>query len=157
MSPIGPVHEDEVDTLAEWSYANAPRKEVRVRVQNSVGVPELDSAPEPDLAWVRRRRYRRQRPKGSDVLLLIEVADSSLEFDRGTKASIYATAKVGDYWIVNVRQRCVEVRREPTDDGYAQLHTYRPGDVIRPLALPELAFPVSLLFPEGDDDELEDA
>jgi Uma2 family endonuclease len=153
MSPIGPVHEDEVDILNEWSIDNAPRDEVRVRVQNSVGVPELDSAPEPDLAWVRRRRYRRARPKGSDVLLLVEVSDSSLEFDRGPKASLYASARIADYWLVNVRGRCVEVRREPSDDGYAQLRTYRPGEVIHPLAFAGLAFPVSLLFPEDDEED----
>ncbi len=151
-STTGPVHEDDVDILGEWSFGNAPLKKVRSRVHNSVGVPELDSAPEPDLAWVRRRSYRRARPKGADVLLLVEVADSSLEFDRGPKASLYASARIADYWIVNVRQRCVEVRREPTDDGYAQLHTYRPGEVIHPLAFPELAFPVALLFPNEEDD-----
>ncbi len=152
MSPIGPVHEDEVDIVAEWSYGNAPLDQVRIRVQNSVGIPELDSAPEPDLTWVRRRSYRRVRPKGNDVLLLVEVADSSLEYDRGPKATLYATARIADYWIVNVRQRCIEVRREPTDDGYAQLRTYRPGEVIHPLAFPDLAFPVSLLFPDEEDD-----
>src|SRR5688572_15955144 len=62
MSPIGAIHEDLVDWLAEWSFVTAPRQEVRVRVQNSIGLPELESAPEPDLAWVRRARYSARRP-----------------------------------------------------------------------------------------------
>jgi Uma2 family endonuclease len=151
MSPIGPVHEYEVDVLNDWSHENAPREEVLVRVQNSIGLSDLDSAPEPDLTWVKRRDYRKRRPSAADVLLLIEVSDSSLEYDRGEKATLFATAGIADYWIVNIPQRCVEVRRDPMGDTYAELRTYRPGDLIRPLAFPDLAFPVSLLFPEDED------
>lgn len=151
MSPIGPVHEYEVDVLNDWSHENAPREEVLVRVQNSIGLPDLDSVPEPDLTWVKRRDYRKGRPSAADVLLLIEVSDSSLEDDRGPKATIYATAGIADYWIVNIPQRCVEVRRDPMGDAYAELRTYRPGDVIHPLAFPDLALPVALLFPENED------
>lgn len=96
MNPIGPLHEDAVDLLAEWSFDSVPRMKVRVRVQNSIGLPELDTVPEPDLAWVRRRAYSRGRPTPRDVLLVIEVADTSLAYDTGEKADLYAAASIGD-------------------------------------------------------------
>src|SRR3712207_4046342 len=68
MSPTGPDHEEVVDLLNEWSPDNRPPG-VRVRVQNSIGLPELESAPEPDVVWVRKRSYRSGRPLPSDVLL----------------------------------------------------------------------------------------
>lgn len=96
LSPIGPDHETAVDKLNEWSFESLPKRKVRIRVQNSVGVPELDSAPQPDIAWVARRDYRAGRPTADDVLLIIEVADSSVLFDRREKAELYATARVKD-------------------------------------------------------------
>src|SRR5579862_5456512 len=82
MSPIGPSHEDLVDVLNEWSITNLPRKSVRVRIQNSVGIPALDSAPQPDVAWVKRGDYSGGRPQPGAVLCIIEVADSSLDYER---------------------------------------------------------------------------
>jgi Uma2 family endonuclease len=85
MSPIGEVHEDIVDELIEWSVLNAPRDRVRVRGQNPIGLPALVSVPEPDLAWVRRRTYRKVHPQAADVFLIVEVSETSLPFDRGRK------------------------------------------------------------------------
>ena len=64
MSPPGPTHEDLVDWLARWSMENTKKEEVRVRVQNSIGLPELDSAPQPDIAWVKPKNYRDALPAG---------------------------------------------------------------------------------------------
>src|SRR5688572_24852343 len=86
MSPIGPSHEDAVDELMVWSVESVPLDQVRVRIQQSVGLPALASVPEPDVSWVRFRRYSKSRPDAADVLLLIEVARSSLKFDLGKKA-----------------------------------------------------------------------
>ncbi len=80
--------------------------------------------------------------------LLVEVANTSLSFDRNTKARLYAVAGIADYWIINLPGRCFEVLRDPGPDGYATKLVSTPGDVIRPLAFPDLAFPVSLIFPE---------
>jgi Uma2 family endonuclease len=101
MSPIGPDHETAVDKLTEWSIESLPKKKVWVRGQHSVGVPELDSAPQPDIVRVARRDYRSGRPTADDVLLIVEVAESSLRFDQGEKAELYAAAGVKDYWLVN--------------------------------------------------------
>src|SRR4051812_29383317 len=96
MSPINPPHEDATDRLMYWSIDNLPRYEVRVRVQNSLGIPELESVPQPDLEWVRQRNYKENRPTTVDLLLVAEISESSLRFDRGEKARLYAEAGVQD-------------------------------------------------------------
>jgi Uma2 family endonuclease len=107
-------------------------------VQNSVGIPELDSAPEPDLAWVARRDYSRGRPTSKDVLLIIEVSASSLRFDLGEKADLYATTGVADYWVVDVAARSIIVHRDPADGRYHDVRTYRASEELRPLRMPEV-------------------
>ena len=151
MPPIGEPHEDVVDRLTSWSVRNSSEDLVRIRVQNSVDISELDSVPQPDVAWVRYRSYRTTRPQTADVFLLIEVSHSSLSIDRGRKARLYAQAGIADYWIVDVKGRRVEVRRDPRDGAYQSIRVYAPGESIPLLAFPELAFPVGLLFEEGDD------
>jgi len=148
MNPIGPMHEEVVDRLTEWSMENVSRNEVRVRVQNSIGLPALESAPEPDLAWVARRNYSRGRPKAKDVLLVIEVAESSLDYDCGEKAALYAEAGIRDYWVVNLVERVVEVRRDPAEGGYRTITRHSGDDEIRPLAMPEVVFRPSMLWEE---------
>jgi Uma2 family endonuclease len=147
MSPIGPPHEEVVDRLARWSFKNLPEDRVRVRVQNSIGLPELESAPEPDIAWVAERTYWRGRPTAADVLLIVEVADSSLSYDRGKKAQLYAEAGLSDYWVVDIPGRVIEVRRDPRDGEFRSLEVYRGEDEIRPLGLPDLVLRPAMLWP----------
>lgn len=71
-------------------------------------------------------------------LLIIEVADSSLRFDRITKSRLYARHGIEDYWIVNVADEAVEVHRDPAGDGWRSRTVHRAGDVLRPLLLPEV-------------------
>jgi Uma2 family endonuclease len=102
-----------------------------------------DSEPEPDVAIVRGtlRDYRERHPGPQDVALVVEVADTSLRQDRGTKKRIYAGAGIGVYWIVNLKARAVEVYTEPITTGkgpdYAQRHNYGPDDEL-PLLLDSL-------------------
>ncbi len=148
MSPIGFPHDDTVDELTEWSFQTLPPGAVRVRVQGSLGIPALDSVPEPDLSWLRREDYSARRPTPEDVLLVVEVSDSSLDKDRGLKARLYAEAGITDYWVVNVKDRCVEVRRDPQGTAYRPVVVFKPGEQVHPLAFPDLALPVSRLFPD---------
>lgn len=147
MSPTGPPHHDTVDELTEWSFEALPPKTVRVSVQGPIGIPALDSEPEPDIVWVRRQSYRVQHPRPADVLLVIEVSDSSLPKDRGLKARLYAEAGITGYWIVNIPDRCVEVRRDPRGDAYHSVAVFTIGDEVHPLAFPDIALPVARLFP----------
>ncbi len=144
-----PPHEDVVDELAEWSFQSLPPGAARVRIQNSLGIPLVDSVAIPDVAWLRRRDYSAGRPLPEDVLLVIEVADSSLSRDRNLKARLYAQAGIADYWIVNIQDRCLEIRRDPEEEEYKKRFINRPGQEAHPLAFPDIALPISKLFPEG--------
>lgn len=136
MTPMGPEHEKAVDYLNEWSFELLPKGAVWVRVQNSVGLIELESAPEPDLVWVARRNYA-TRPTAEDVLLVAEVAMSSLSYDRGEKATLYASAGVRDYWVVNLIARQIEVHREPRDAAYQSIEICVDGDTLSPIGFPQ--------------------
>ncbi len=105
--------------------------------------------PEPDIAWVENRSYLKARPKATDVFLLIEVADSSLDYDRGEKADLYAKARIADYWVINLIDLCVEVFRDPQRGHYRSLQTFELGDKIRPLAFPKIPLAVSDLIPRA--------
>jgi len=148
MNPIGSRHEVVVDRLNEWSIKNLPEGTAWVRIQNSIGLAELESAPEPDVAWVARRDYSRGRPVGRDVLLVIEVAESSLAYDCGEKAELYAAAGIADYWVVNLRDHTIEVRRDPVDGRYRTLRTHAGNEEVRPLAVPSVILTPAGLWPD---------
>lgn len=146
MSPIGALHEEVVDRLTRWSIKNVPEEKARVRIQQSVGLPELDSAPEPDVAWVSPRSYASGRPQPTDVFLIIEVAESSLDYDRGDKAAMYAEARIADYWVVSLPDRTVEVYRTPEGSRYRSVTAHRDQDEVRPLAFPDVALRPAMLW-----------
>ncbi len=146
MSPIGAIHEVLVDRLCEWSFLHTSRTEVWIRVQNSIGFPELESVPEPDIAWVARKNYSVQRPQSHDVFLIIEVADSSLRNDLGPKSQLYAEAGVRDYWVVDANHRRVTVFRDPKY-GLYQSQVVCEGDaVIQSLVYPDVRLVLTELF-----------
>ncbi|MGO9111626.1 MAG: Uma2 family endonuclease [Thermoguttaceae bacterium] len=154
MSPIGDPHAEVVDRLDEWGHDCMRGKRIRVRIQNAVRLPHAASSPEPDVSWVVKRNYWRGKPGPKDILLIIEVADSSLEEDTGEKAVLYAGAGIRDYWVVNLRNQTIEVRRDPGPDGYQGFATYSGSDELRPLACPDaVLIPMTLWapIPEGDE------
>ena len=141
-----PAHESTVDKLSRWSVEHTNGNEVCIRVQNSIGLPELDSAPQPDIAWVRTGAYEKKRPQSEDVLLIIEVSDSSLSYDRGKKVRLYAEAGAADYWVVNLRENCLEVFREPQDGEYESHVVIDRNGRVSPLAFPKLKLSLTKLF-----------
>lgn len=145
MTPIGDDHAFTVDMLTEWSVENRPKSEAIIRIQSPIRIPALESAPEPDVVWYRRDAAG-SHPNPSDVLLVIEVADTSASRDRGEKADLYAEAGIGDYWVVDCSEKSVEVFREPTPTGYEQSNVYRGDEEIRLLAYPEIAFRPAIIF-----------
>ena len=146
MTPPGPDHSGAIDWINEWSVLCPPRGQVTVRVQNPIAIPDSDSAPQPDIVWARRRDYRDRNPLPDEVLLLIEVAHSSLDFDCGEKADLYAEAMIQDYWVVNVQDRVIHVFRQPAGGKYTQQQTVRFGDELRPLAFPGVRLNLTELF-----------
>lgn len=138
MSPIGPPHTSTVDDLNQLLVL-ALAGRARVRVQGSFAAGEL-SEPEPDVSILPLGDYRSAHP--SEAHLVIEVADSSLYYDRGEKAHLYAACGVPEYWIVNLVDRVVEVHREPTASGYREVTTIPKGARLRLLAFPDVELKV---------------
>jgi Uma2 family endonuclease len=143
MPPIGPGHAGCVDEFADLLRARLPAS-VIVRTQNPIRLHD-QAEPEPDIAVVVRRPgyYRAGHPTPSDVLLVIEVADSTLAYDLGIKAPLYAAAGIAEYWIVNLTGQQVIVFREPKDGQYQSEQALTAGDAVRPLAFPEVSIPTS--------------
>ena len=146
MSPPGPSHEEAVDLLTRWSFEVTDQTKVRIRVQSTVGLPKLESVPLPDLVWARERSYHKKRPQAEDVFLVIEVSDSSLNYDRGKKARLYAESGVADYWVVNLRDNCLEVFRDPQEGEYQSHEVIDRGGTVRPLSFPKVKLSVSRVF-----------
>lgn len=146
MSPIGFSHSQVVTLVTDWSYDVVPRERMVIRVQNPVRVPLNDSEPEPDLVWVERRAITDHHPQPEDVLLLIEVADTSLDVDRGEKLAIYAEAGIPEYWIVNLIDEQIEVYRKPVGRDYQNKTVHRGDTEIHPLALDEAGLRPAKLF-----------
>lgn len=152
MSPIGPVHNVGV-ALGDQACARLFRKGYHVRVQSSFVVP-IETELQPDIAVVpgEARDYLHNHP---DVAaLIVEVAETSLEYDLTTKASLYARAGVPDYWVVNLVTPSLIVHREPIEDsaypfgyGYSVILTYQSSEELTPLARPRVSLKVADLLP----------
>jgi len=147
MTPIGIGHAAAVDRLSRWSIENLPARRAWVRIQGTLTVPALESAPEPDVLWLVPKDYSEGHPEPEDVLLLIEAAESSLAEDTGEKALLYAEAGIADYWVVNLVENCVEIFRDPQPTGYQSREIRRVDEEIRPLAFPDVALKPSAVFP----------
>jgi Uma2 family endonuclease len=150
--PQGSYHATAVGAVDDALRAVLPAGFI-VRAQMPVALDD-DSEPEPDLAVVRGTRadYRDRHP--SRTVLVLEVSDSSLGFDRLDKGSLYARSGVQDYWIVNLIDRVLEVYRDPTPDPaaphgwrYESMETFRTSAVVAPLELPSARLAVSTLLP----------
>jgi Uma2 family endonuclease len=148
MAPIGIRHAACVGRLdREFSRLFADR--AVVRVQNPVRL-DGQSEPEPDVALLKLplERYDVAHPTADDVLLVVEVAESSLEGDRTCKLPRYATAGITEVWIVNVEAREIEIYREPAGARYTETQRLRQGTVTL-LAFPHEAIAIEeILGPE---------
>ena len=147
MPPIGPEHAWDVDYLHEVLVRYAVGR-YYVRNQNPVRLGD-DTEPEPDVALLRRRPegYGAAHPTPADVLLVIEVADSSLEYDRNIKAHIYGRSGVPETWVRNLPEDCIERFTEPGADGYARHTIHRRGETLKPVSMPDLELAVADLLP----------
>lgn len=150
MPPIGPRHEDVLFTLVDHlKRALASRAVIRT---NSPIALSANSEPQPDAMVLKgpKTRYRDRLPRPADVLLLIEVAESSRLSDRGPKAHAYAAARIEELWIVDLVAADVLVHREPAASGYARTAVLRRGDRISPARFPEVALEVSAFLSAAD-------
>lgn len=128
MTPIGSAHATCVRDLDEWLQALL-RGEVVVSSQQPLTV-EFDGEPIPDITILRPRadRYRHAHPTSADALLVIEVADSSVLYDRNVKSRMYARGGVPEYWVVDLPRNCVAVFGACANGQYTQERDYRLGE-----------------------------
>ena len=136
MSPIGTRHCAFVDRFTRL-LVTALGERAWVRVQGTVRLFP-DTMPEPDLAVLRLRDYRDAHPTPEDILLVIEVAETSLAYDRGRKAALYAEAGIPEYWVTDAVGEAVEVHREPHGQRYRQSIRFTGAATVSPLAFPDV-------------------
>ena len=141
MPPIGEPHEDGTTRLSSDLIIRLYDR-AWVRVQSSIRLNDY-GLPEPDIAVVRRRDdYHRVRPTPDDVLLVIEIADSSLHRDRELKLPHYAAAGIPEVWIANVAARQVEAFHDPVDGVYQSSRIVPSDGRISPRAFPDVVLTV---------------
>ena len=147
MAPIGEPHATVVDRLT-LAFAEVSRGRFIVRVQNPIRL-DAGAEPQPDLALLRRRAdfYINAHPGPSDVLVVMEVSDSTLDFDREVKSKRYAAAGIPEMWVMNLPGDCLDRLDQPGPAGYARHTVFRRGDKSSPAALPDLEFAVADLLP----------
>jgi Uma2 family endonuclease len=122
----------------------------RVSKEDPINVADGDNEhnePEPDLVVLRQPRSPdKMKPSPDNLLLVIEVADSTRSFDLTKKADLYARAGIQDYWVFDTNRRELIVHREPSDGKYTSVAVYRGDESIAPLAAPQLQLKVSAAF-----------
>ena len=147
MAPIGSRHAGAVKSLIILFAPITPAR-VIISVQDPAALGER-SMPQPDVALLKPRtdRYARSHPTPNDILLVIEVADTSLQYDLGTKVPLYARYGIIETWVFDTEERSVRVHRDPSSTGYRTTFTVAGDGEVAPLALPD--FPVALraVFP----------
>ena len=147
MPPSGPEHAGSVDSYIDAFAEHAPGR-FRIRIQNPIHL-DGGSEPQPDAMLIRLRddRYTTSHPVPADTLLVIEVANSTLDYDRDVKAHIYGRAGVPETWVHNLPGDCIEKFTEPGPDGYAQHTVHRRGETLTLVSFPDLELSVDDLLP----------
>ena len=146
MSPIGRKHAVCVTRLQEVFIRRLLGK-VQVWSQNPILLDNC-SEPQPDLAILKRREdfYADGLPTPDDILLIIEVADSSIDYDRDIKAPLYATAGISEMWLLDVNKKAIEGYSQPSANGYKLIRRYDENDTLSILAFPDVTFNWKELF-----------
>jgi len=146
MSPIGPLHSGVVNRLTRFFNLRAKGRWI-VSAQNPVRLDKY-SEPQPDVVLLKPAPddYVSHHPVPDDVYLLIEVSDSTLDFDRGKKLQIYARAGISEFWIVNLQDSAIEVYREPHFTGYENRAVLKTGENVSPATFPDITLEIAELL-----------
>ena len=146
MPPIGDRHAMEVRQATRVFYSIAGGT-VIISVQNPIHLGE-HFQPQPDVALLRFREDNYPaHPTPADILLVIEVSDTSLNYDRNVKVPLYAGAGIVETWLVNLEADYIEAYRQPGPEGYQQSVIFHRGEKISPAARPDLELNVDDLLP----------
>ena len=146
MSPIGSKHQATIERLTSIFSSNFSDKAI-LRIQGPAQLGK-HSEPEPDLLLLKLVEdfYAAQHPQANDVLLLVEVSDSSAAFDREVKLPLYAQAGISEYWIIDLNLHQIEVYRSPAGKIYSSKTILSVDDKVSCLAFPNPDFAVSDLI-----------
>jgi Uma2 family endonuclease len=146
MSPIGRRHYAFVNNLAQLLITRLAGRAI-VAVQGPIVLAD-DTEPEPDLAVIRKRPvpYKEREAYAEDAVLLIEVAESSLAYDRSTKLRLYAEAGIPEYWVVDCVAESIEVYRIPEADGYRDVSRIAGVATVSPQAFPDVTLTLAEIF-----------
>lgn len=147
MTPIGSYHSGCVKSLNNIFFQLQAEKKVTISVQDPVRLSEF-SEPEPDVVLLKHRNdfYRNAHPSAEDIFLIIEVADTTLDFDRLVKIPLYAKHGIPESWIVDVKGRKVEAFWQPESGKYVWYQTYQYNQSISLQAFPDFVISVSGIF-----------
>ncbi|HEV8683316.1 MAG TPA: Uma2 family endonuclease [Actinomycetota bacterium] len=142
MPPIGSPHGGTVKALIHL-FSKRVGDRALVAAQDPVRLSDF-SEPQPDLMLLRRRPdfYRDAHPTPADVLLLVEVADTSAAYDRSVKVPLYAHAGIPEYWLVDLERGVVEVHRSPAGDRYGEVLELAAGARVAPVSLADVELDV---------------
>ena len=152
MAPIGIPHATGVRRM-ERVLHQALGDAAAISVQNPVRLDD-HSEPEPDIAILRFREddYATAHPGPADILVVMEVSDSTLDFDREVKSKRYAAAGIPEMWVMNLPGDCLDRLDQPGPAGYARHTVFRRGEKISPAALPDLELAIADLLPPRPDE-----
>ncbi|BAY47346.1 hypothetical protein SAMD00079811_49640 [Scytonema sp. HK-05] len=128
MSPIGTKHAGCVNRLVNLLIQRLGKR-IILAPQNPV-VLNNNSEPQPDVTLLQPREdfYENAHPQPNDIFLIIEVADTTVKYDREVKIPLYAEDNITEVWLVDINEQCVEVYREPTADGYQSVQKLTRGE-----------------------------
>ncbi|MFN0278179.1 MAG: Uma2 family endonuclease [Pyrinomonadaceae bacterium] len=142
---IGDRHAAAVNYLNRF-FSNTVTDDVLVSVQNPLRLTDYDE-PEPDIVLADLTKYDGKRhPRPNEVILVVEVSDSTLKYDRDTKLALYAAAEIREVWIVNLINNIIEVHKDPSNGIYQLTSIYKPGDILKSKALPNLSLEVDQIL-----------
>jgi len=153
MSPIGSKHAATVRKLNQFFFSGLSPSEATIGVRNPVVLDE-ENEPEPDISILKPRddSYAGEHPRPSDVLLIIEVADASVESDRDIKLPRYAAAGIPEVWLVNIPEKCIETYHTPMGEkenaDYKFRTKYREGETLSPKAFGDVKIDVADVLPK---------
>lgn len=151
MPPIGSRHGSVAGRLNKW-LSSVVGDAAIIRSGNPVNLGK-DSQPQPDLMLLKPRRddYVALHPGPEDVLLLVEVSDTTLAFDQGRKRNLYARFAVSEYWVIDVNSRSITCYSEPARGEFRCAVEYQVRDTISPRAFPQVRIAVKELFVDPDE------
>jgi Uma2 family endonuclease len=143
---VGDRHAAIVNSLNRFFVKNLS-DDILVSVQNPVRLTDFNE-PEPDIALADLTKYDgRRHPRPAEIILIVEVSDSTLKYDRDTKLSLYAEAEIPEVWIVNLPNEIIEIHQKPNVGIYQMTKIFKRGETIASETLPDLKLAVNeILF-----------